>query len=79
MQACACGRVVPTDMLVDVRGLPAAVRADRTHLCDGCRERLLRSGQLSRVDFVRALGAPRDVITKVERAGARREAQRRGR
>lgn len=78
-QACACGRVVPTDMLVDVRALPAALRAGRTYLCDGCRERLLRSGQITRVDFARALGAPEHVLTKLERAVTRREAQHRGR
>jgi len=84
MHQCACGRRVPSDMMVDVTALDASIRriarggsargdvpaAD--YLCDGCRERLIREGAITRESFVRALGAPRAVTKKAAKRDAAR-------
>lgn len=74
---CRCGREVQAQMMMRP---PAAVDLDNIirgrargggppHICDGCRERLVREGHVARAELVRHLGAPADVLTKLETRG----------
>lgn len=72
---CICGRMVPADMLVDVRALPDALRTGHgrgskaqelaDYLCDGCRSRMTRAGRVTADALVQALGAPPALVAKV--------------
>jgi hypothetical protein len=67
---CPCGRETNADMLVDVRPVPATVKAkighpDAEYLCDGCRERLFREGHVTREVFFSHLGAPPAVLERI--------------
>lgn len=62
-----CGRHVPADMLLDVRGFASALRAacgwaNVDLVCDGCRETAHRTGELSHAAMLTALGAPPDLV-----------------
>jgi len=62
---CGCGRVTNVNMMLDVRALPPAVRGNREYICDGCRERWIREGRISREALYRAIGAPAEAIARV--------------
>lgn len=68
---CACGtKARPASYMVDVTGLPDAVRAALgisgvDYLCDGCISRLFREQYIAQEDFNRLLGAPPDNLARV--------------
>lgn len=65
---CPCGRRTTTDMISDLRSMPAAKRAAfgvRELACDACREAAFRRG-VDRVDFFAALGAPQEILDRVK-------------
>ena len=66
---CDCGRSVPLDMMVDLRGMDRSVREHlgitATAFCDACRERLHLTGALPRWLFAIAMGAPAAVAQKL--------------
>jgi len=62
---CGCGRVTNANMMLDVRALPPAVRGNREYICDGCRERWIREGRISREALYQAIGAPAEAIARV--------------
>lgn len=74
---CICGRMVPADMMVDVRALPAGLRTGhgrgerRTqavdHLCDACRARMVAERRIGHAALAQALGAPAAVVAKAMR------------
>lgn len=58
---CGCGRRQSADMMRDLRGADASVRAvfdGRAFVCDACCEQARLRGRLSLVALARALGAP---------------------
>lgn len=76
---CPCGRRTNADMLSDVRALPHGHpmrQAGEDFICDGCRERHHESGAVARDAFVRALGAPPDVVEHHRLYHLRRQAAR---
>lgn len=68
---CACGvKARPASYMVDVTGLPDAVRqalgiSGVDYLCDGCVSRLFREQHIAQEDFNRLLGAPPDNLARV--------------
>ena len=75
---CGCGRTTNASMMLDVRALPATVRGGRDYICDGCRERMILTGRITREDLYRALGAPDTVLARVRIMDERRRGLRRG-
>lgn len=71
---CPCGRRTTTDMIADLRALPASQREAlglRELACDGCCARAFGRG-LDRVAFFAALGAPQEVQDRVRAFIARK-------
>jgi len=66
---CGCGRRTNADMMLDVRALPTTIRGTSEFVCDGCRERWVLEGKISREALYRALGAPDTVLQKISRIG----------
>lgn len=63
---CGCGRSVPAFALVDVTRIPASVRGKQRWACDACWSAWLRDRKLTRVGWLRALGAPARVVADHE-------------
>lgn len=67
---CGCGRWQSADMLVDVRALPMALRQKLAHradyACDGCRQELVLRGHTTMSEVARHLGAPADVVSRIQ-------------
>jgi hypothetical protein len=61
---CRCGRTTQADMMVYI---PPALQASLQvppYLCDGCRERYVRDGRLTKRAWLEAVGAPADVLDR---------------
>ena len=52
---CACGRKKAAFVMVDVRSLPAEVRGDQEWACDVCWRLWIKTGKISRAEWLRAL------------------------
>lgn len=64
---CECGRTVQAQMMTPVPGALAALikRSGTTHVCDGCRNRWIRTGRISGADLRAALGAPAEIVARI--------------
>lgn len=60
IKASCCGRMVMTDMLIDVRSLQVALKLGCEFQCDGCREKMFAQKKITRVEFYKLLGAPQE-------------------
>lgn len=61
-----CGRRVLSDVLLNVESLALELRPrGASYMCDGCKERLFNTGQLTREEFVRQLGASEQLVEKM--------------
>lgn len=81
---CACGRVKPAEMMVDLRpiggrnaGRNGASKA-MEFCCDACRGRYRRSGQIRDEDMFREHGAPAERIAHAKAQDDRRRLRREG-
>lgn len=62
-----CGRAVAADMLVYVGVLPREKRGQRgaDYECDGCLDRLRRTGKLKTSELAAATGVPPEKIARL--------------
>ncbi len=66
---CACGRWTLALCMVDVRGVPSALRGEAEEVCDGCWTAWVREGKVSRAELARMQGAPPEVIEHIQEHG----------
>lgn len=66
---CACGRTTFALCMVDVRGVPAAIRGDAEEVCDGCWTAWVREEKLSRAELAGYQGAPPEVVKHIRDHG----------
>jgi len=66
---CACGRWTFALCMVDVRGVPAALRGEAEEVCDGCWTRWVREEKVTRAELARMQGAPPEVIEHIQEHG----------
>ncbi|MBV9772651.1 MAG: hypothetical protein JO040_01795 [Gemmatimonadetes bacterium] len=66
---CACGRWTFALCMVDVQGVPAAIRGDAEEVCDGCWTAWVREGKLSRAELAAYQGAPQEVVEHIRSHG----------
>lgn len=66
---CACGRTTLALCMVDVRGVPAAIRGDAEEVCDGCWTAWVREEKLSRAELALLQGAPPEVVRHIKEHG----------
>lgn len=63
---CGCRRTVDAGMMFDMAQLDAGVavpRGDR-FVCDACRERMIRSGAITKAAYLAAMGAPAELVAR---------------
>ena len=66
---CRCGRLVPAFAMVDVRALDAGVTGGQEFACDACWSAWIRNGKLTRMEWLRGLGAPDKLVEAHEKHG----------
>lgn len=66
---CRCGRRVPAFAMVDVRSLDASVRGEAEYACDACWTTWIRTAKLTRMEWLRGLGAPAELLEAHETRG----------
>lgn len=69
---CTCGRRVPAAVIVDTSHFPAEVWntlgvEPRSGACDACRSAWIRSGRLDKIGWLRACGAPPELVDEHQR------------
>lgn len=65
--ACGCGVERPPDAIVDVRPLASAIRGRAEWACDVCWTGWIRTGRLTRDQWLAALGAPPELRARLAR------------
>lgn len=59
-----CNRIVPPDMMTDIRTFPVEIRGTSTHCCDGCLETLYREERIDRITALGLMGAPAEWLDR---------------